>query len=234
MKKLWFSLLACGLMILLGLSLFAGVTFAWVAQRGEPDTPTVKMGSFDLLLSAYDENGDTIPGFTGFGPLFSSPLTPGASVTRFIKVENVGTIKLKVALDVVFSGSSSAGVNGVPDLCDVLEYEITPIVPDYVNDGTGVWSVDKDALTKAISFVPSSGAWPTTSTGSISLGYYLLVGEDWAKDGNPHEVVFRIDFKIRDSVGSFYDGKPLSANFELSLLQAIATTGTIVPWPTTP
>ncbi|MDR1157497.1 MAG: SipW-dependent-type signal peptide-containing protein [Oscillospiraceae bacterium] len=209
------SLLLSGLALLLSLSLFAGITFAWFTATVTSKGNVIKAGDLSIRVLGYDAEGQPIGGTDGATNDFAisalplieeAEFEPGLWNTKYVKIQNTGSLDLQFSLAVSFT------VENGPSLQDILQYqlELTPAEVELPAASLLVPEVD-DELWKS---------FEDLETDYLETGYQELpVGDT---------LIYRFDYKMCPFTGNTYQSMAIKADLTVAAVQALADDDSIV------
>ncbi|NLZ52583.1 MAG: hypothetical protein GX892_05465, partial [Thermoanaerobacteraceae bacterium] len=98
-KALW----ASGLSIIIALAMLFGVTFAWFSDVASNKGNVIASGNLAISVIGYDANGNPTVNFKDeHDPIINESIwEPGLANTKFVKIQNIGTLGLKYELTFV-------------------------------------------------------------------------------------------------------------------------------------
>ena len=147
------SLIACGLSLLMAVSMLAGTTFAWFTDSVESGNNQIVAGNLDVeLYNGLDTSAPVVNSNTKLFELSENQLwEPGAMVYENLTVANLGTLALKYQLGVNFTNATQ-NANG-DTLAEVLK---VAVVEGGIAEGTTREALQQlDSYTSLASFVES-------------------------------------------------------------------------------
>ncbi len=189
--------------IVVCLSMLLGTTWAWFTDSSSSDNNIIASGSLEVKASwangTEDPNSATWNDFNGTKIFDYDNWEPGYTVARHLKIENTGSLAFKYKLLIVPNGT-------LTDLADVIDVYVvdtaTQLTRDMVNGAT-----PRATLTELI-----------TDEDGAAYGILLPAGSSTT---NPLEVVgeksLTIALKMRENVGSNYEGKSIGDSFSMKV-----------------
>ena len=195
MKALKKSIVACGVTLVMCVSLLLGTTFAWFTDSITNEGNRIQSGSLKIDAYAYDlgEGGVSVSidgapedtyTFAADGqnlktdtaPIISGTLAPGESSAKLLNVSNAGSLTAKVKLDFAI-------VSETNNISDVLWFDFIGITVDG-NTATAVtgeftereMSQLAELSEREFELAPEAGMW-----------YVFVYGMKGAEAGNEYQ-----------------------------------------------
>ena len=103
------ALLVSLLAMLLSVTMLVGTTFAWFTDSVTSSGNIIKSGTLDLEVSVADEIDGTYTSIEGT-PVFNyENWEPGYTTVKFIKIQNIGSLAFKSALNIILDNRNKYG-----------------------------------------------------------------------------------------------------------------------------
>ncbi|MDR1157498.1 MAG: hypothetical protein LBK75_04230 [Oscillospiraceae bacterium] len=180
--QLWVS----GLALLLCLTLFAGLTYAWFTSTVTNSGNVIKAGTVELNAKWYDVTDDGVADTTA-GHDFDAPIfteeswEPGLENAKYIEIQNLGNLKTKFRVGLNVPGYDKGETN----LTEVIKFYVEEVT---ALDSKGTQPVPYQSLTALES--DSNGNFFTAYNHFTAKGekqYYRLAYMFCATAGNAYQ-----------------------------------------------
>jgi len=158
------ALVASGVSILLCMLMLVGTTLAWFTDQASNTGNVIQAGTLELIVIGYDDEGENPVNFKTSDTALIQEINwePGKEATKYIKVENAGSLDLKFEL--FFKG------DGDTKLAEALWYSWVEV--DAMPGGDYPAEADK----KAMAGLFTEGAAGELAAGSDAKYYRLDYG----------------------------------------------------------